>query len=350
MFCSQCGQQLRDGARFCGNCGTPAPAAGPEPSVFPPRPETAPQPPSAVPSALPPGAVPPAGFNVGRFVERVKAILLTPKTEWPVIAAEAAAPSSIYLGYVAPLVAIGVIAGFLGATLIGYSIPLAGTVRAGIVVGLANALVQFAMTFVGVVVLALIVDLLAPTFGGTRNSLGALKVAAYSLTPGWVAAVLTIVPALGFIAALLGLYGLYLLYLGLPVLMRNPPDKSIGYTVVVVICAIVLAIVIGVVGVMVTGIVGVGSGLSGAGTSHTGLAGKFDPNLEKETDSGYERTRRVDGNLVHERYDRRNRSGEISMLLANRFSLEASGRGVEPSVLGEALRAIDAKMLVAATK
>jgi hypothetical protein len=112
---------------------------------------------------------------------------------------------------------------------------------------LAGAILHFALTFVAVFVVALIVDALAPTFGGQKDSLRALKVTAYSFTPAWVAAILTILPALGVIAGLIGLYGLYLMYVGLPVLMRAPADKALGYTVVVVLCAIVLSIIVSVI-------------------------------------------------------------------------------------------------------
>jgi hypothetical protein len=64
---------------------------------------------------------------------------------------------------------------------------------------------------------------------------------------------------LGLIAALIALYGLYLLYLGLPVLMRSPPDKAIGYTIVVVLCAIVLNLIIGAVTTLVGGALGFGA-------------------------------------------------------------------------------------------
>jgi hypothetical protein len=180
----------------------------------------------------------------GGLVDRVKAILLTPKTTWPVIAAERTTAQDIYLRYVAPLAAIGVIASFIGTVFVGISVPLLGTVRVGVFAGLATAILHYLLTFASVFIVAWIVDALAPTFGGQKDSLAALKVAAYSLTPAWVAGILTLLPALGVIAALLGLYGLYLLYLGLPVLMRAPADRALGYTVVVVICAIVVNIVI----------------------------------------------------------------------------------------------------------
>jgi len=90
-----------------------------------------------------------------------------------------------------------------------------------------------------VFVLALIIDALAPTFGGQKNPIQALKVAAYSATAAWVAGIFGLIPALGFLG-LLGLYSLYLLFLGLPILMKAPEDKAMGYTLVVIVAAIVL--------------------------------------------------------------------------------------------------------------
>src|SRR5260370_37391060 len=112
---------------------------------------------------------------------------------------------------------------------------------------------------VGVFVLSLIIDALAPTCGGQKNSIPALKVAVYSYTPAWIAGVLQIVPLLSILAIFAALYGLYLLYLGLPQLMRSPQEKAVPYTVVVVVCAIVLSVVITAVGGLL-----VGAGLGGS--------------------------------------------------------------------------------------
>jgi hypothetical protein len=177
------------------------------------------------------------------LVDRVKGILLAPRKEWPVIEAESATTASIFTGYIIPLAAIPPIAGFIGWSLIGGSV-LGVSFRVPVGTGITGAVVRYVLSLVACYVLALIIDALAPTFGGTKNSVQALKVAAYSSTAGWVAGIFTIIPALS-ILGLLGLYSLYLLYLGLPVLMKSPKEKAVGYTVVVIICAIVLFIVVG---------------------------------------------------------------------------------------------------------
>jgi hypothetical protein len=59
-----------------------------------------------------------------------------------------------------------------------------------------------------------------------------------------VAGIFALIPGLR-ILTLLGIYSLYLLYLGLPVLMKTPREKAASYTAVVILAAIVLSIVIG---------------------------------------------------------------------------------------------------------
>jgi hypothetical protein len=117
--------------------------------------------------------------------------------------------------------------------------------------GLGLAIWHLIAAVIAVFVLSFIIDALAPTFGAQKNRAQALKVAVYSYTAAWVAGIFMIIPALGILALLGSLYGIYLLYLGLPRLMKNPEEKSAGYTAVTVIAAIVLGFIISVIGGMV---------------------------------------------------------------------------------------------------
>ncbi|HET7731086.1 MAG TPA: Yip1 family protein, partial [Usitatibacter sp.] len=170
-----------------------------------------------------------------QLVQRAKNIIVSPRTEWDVIAAENTPSRDLVVGYVLPLAAVAAIAGFIGMTLIGQSLPFLGTFRMGIGWGLGLAIYNVIMAVVFVFVLGFIIDALAPTFNGQKNIAQATKLAAYSYTPAWLAGILGIIPALGILAIIGALYGLYLLYLGLPRLMKNPPDKSAGYTALVVV-------------------------------------------------------------------------------------------------------------------
>jgi sterol desaturase/sphingolipid hydroxylase (fatty acid hydroxylase superfamily) len=178
--------------------------------------------------------------------ERVKGILLSPKQEWQTISKETTVIPELYKTYVVILAAIGPVASIIGMSLVGISIPFAGSFRVSIFTSISSAIVHYILTLIGVYVLALIIDALAPTFSGQKSLNQAFKVAAYSYTPGWVVGVVGIIPSLSPLM-ILGLYGLYLLYLGLPVLMESPQEKSLGYTITVIIAAIVIFMVIGVI-------------------------------------------------------------------------------------------------------
>jgi hypothetical protein len=180
------------------------------------------------------------------LVDRVKRILLSPRTEWEVIDSEPTTPAQLYTGYIMPLAAIGPIAQLIGYSVFGVTVPFMGTYRVPIGSAITSALVTYVLTLAATYVLALIIDGLAPTFNGQRSQIQALKVAAYSSTASWVAGIFLLIPGLRLLT-ILGLYSLYLLYLGLPILMKSPREKAGVYTAVVVLAAIVLFMLVGVV-------------------------------------------------------------------------------------------------------
>lgn len=193
------------------------------------------------------------------LIERAKRIIMQPKQEWQVIDTETPTVQSLYTGYIIPLSLAQIVAGVIGMAVFGISMPFLGKIHMPIGPLLSGAVVRFILGLIAVYVLALIIDALAPSFGATKNMMQALKVAAYSYTAAWVFGILAIIPVLSIIGGLLGLYSLYLLYAGLPVLMKAPPERALGYTVVVIIAAIILFIIIGV----VVGALGLGvSGMS----------------------------------------------------------------------------------------
>lgn len=176
------------------------------------------------------------------LIARVKYILTRPKLEWPVIDAEFATTRSLFARYAMILAAIGPVAGLIG----GQMLPrhaLDMVIRTPIVGGLLGAILTWGFWLVLTFVLGLAIDILAPTFGGTRNKLQAMKVAVYAMTPAWLAGIFNLFPSLAALGALLGLYGCYLLYLGLGAVMKAPQDKVLGYAVVVTLAAMLLSMV-----------------------------------------------------------------------------------------------------------
>lgn len=375
------------------------------------------------------------------LVQRVKDILLKPAATWDVIDGERPTVASLYTGYIMPLAAIPAIAQVIGMTVFGAG-AFGIVVKWSPVTAVVQGLLMYVLSLAMVYVLALIIDGLAPSFGGTKDQNQALKVAAYSYTAGWVAGVFSIFPALS-ILGLVGLYSLFLLYVGLPKLMKAPQDKALPYTGVVILVAIVIGIVVMMVLGSVATLTGAGRGMmdgaevsgtmklpggegsvdlgklqaaakaienseavtatdpdslkaylpaSVAGFTRTevsastasaagiegsqaeaqytrgesnlklqvtdigqagalaSIAGAVNMKSSKETATGYEKTGVVDGRMTQESYDRQAKSGEYSVLVGERFMVEASGNGVTMDELKAAVEAVGISRLEAAAK
>jgi hypothetical protein len=161
---------------------------------------------------------------------------LTPYSAWPVIAREKGEASGLFMRYVAILALIPALARFIGTSLVGLYAPIAAS--------LAGALVTYLASFAIVYGLALLIDALAPRFGGQKDFASALKLAVYSSTPAWLAGIFLLVPGLTFLV-ILGLHGAYLLWAGLPILLQVPAEKALPYAAVVAGCALIVVVALG---------------------------------------------------------------------------------------------------------
>jgi len=247
MICPKCNQANSDDAKVCGHCGASivSSAGGAPLSATAGAGAAA----GAAAGATAPGATAwgEGAAPVAGIVERIKNILLSPKSEWPVIERESTSIVQLYVGYVLPLAAFAAIMSFIRMSVIGVSMPFGGTFRVSMYDGLTMMIVRLVAALIGVFLIGLLINALAPTFSGQRDNQQALKSAAYAFTPAWLASVFLLLGGLGALLQLLAaFYGIYLLYLGLPVLMKCARDKAVGYTAAVVICTILLAVVFGV--------------------------------------------------------------------------------------------------------
>jgi hypothetical protein len=182
------------------------------------------------------------GVSAG-IVDRVKNILLTPKAEWARIEPETADVNKLYIGYVLPLAALSAICGIIGMSVFGVG-AFGIHVRVPIVEAIISGVIQVACYVGAVFLLGVIANALAPTFGSVPNQGQAHKLMAYSFTAAMLAGVFSIFPPIA-ILGLLGLYSFALLFIGLPIMMKTPDDKRVGYFATLVVLGIVTFFVIG---------------------------------------------------------------------------------------------------------
>ena len=184
------------------------------------------------------------------IVERAKNIILKPTDEWNVIAAEPATVGRLFTGYAMPLALILVASEILFSGLLGISaadmMGLGGGIMSMGMTAIAGmAVVGFVLSLVTLFVMGTIVKLVSPSFNGTSDKVQAMKLMTYASTPSWVVALVSWIPFLGALMSFAAIaYVVYLIYLGLHPVLGVPKEKIAGFTVVIVLIYLVLALVI----------------------------------------------------------------------------------------------------------
>lgn len=225
-----------------------------------------------------------ASTDRAALLQRVLDILMRPRDTWLQIDAEDGNPARIYLGYLVFLAAIPAVAGFIGYSLIGVG-AFGISVRVPVLQGLVSMVVGYVLSLAMVYVLALIANMLAPRFQAQQDMGSAFKLVAYASTAGMLGGVFSILPSLAMLGLLAALYSVYLLYTGIPVLMKAPQEKAVGYTAALVVCGILAGIVVGLATSLVTpGARGLGAGMAGMGD--TGSVAMKVPGTDIKIDTG----------------------------------------------------------------
>ncbi len=179
-----------------------------------------------------------------KFIERAKNIIFKPSQTWAEIKNEQISVEELYLSYAVILAAIPAVAQFIGSTVIGYSF-MGTTFRLGVATALKYSILSYIFSLIGIYIIAMIANALAPSFRSEQNFNNALKAVIFSMTPTWIAGVLYIIPPLSVLVIIGGFYGIYLFYIGLPLLMNTPKEKALVYVILVIIITIVVYLLIG---------------------------------------------------------------------------------------------------------
>jgi hypothetical protein len=179
-----------------------------------------------------------------KIIERVKNIVLKTRETWETISGEEATVPGLFREYVFITAVIPAVAAFLGRWLIGIRIPFSGFYRFSFGASLLNALVTYALTVAGIWVLGMVISWLAPRFGSVRDDVKGMKVAVFTYLPFLAAGVLYLIPSLSPLVFLVGLYCLYIMYVGLPAVMGTPKEKSVAYIIVTIVALILIYFIV----------------------------------------------------------------------------------------------------------
>ncbi|MCR6646176.1 MAG: YIP1 family protein [Terricaulis sp.] len=177
------------------------------------------------------------------ILSRAYGLFKDPKGEWAQIRDEKTTIPHILIGYVAPLAAIPPICDILGRYVFGQRV---GEVmeRPAFVDAITNGVVFWLVAIALVGLLGFILNAVAPHFDADQDELSAQKVAAYALTPAFLSGVFSLWPPLWWLSLFALAAMVFLMYRGLPILMKAPEDRALAYAATVTIAAMVSGIVL----------------------------------------------------------------------------------------------------------
>jgi hypothetical protein len=175
--------------------------------------------------------------------ERARDIILKPKETWPVIKGESIEIKQLFLNYAAPLALIPALCSLIGMTLIGIRMPSGNVVRSPFFASLSGGVVGYVLNLASIFLVAWIVKLLAPYFNSKADLNSSVKVVIYSMTPVWLVGIFALLPGLG-ILSILGLYGIYLLVLGLQEILDTPSNRVALYTIAVLAVGFLISLIL----------------------------------------------------------------------------------------------------------
>lgn len=198
-----------------------------------------------------------AQVNPSNIISRVIGIITKPKEEWEKVAKEKASVPGIMLGYLVPLALIPTIATIIGLGVVGrsYGFGLATMKFKSWTLGITSGISTFIISVAAFYITALIVDALATAFKSEKNMARSMQLVAYGSTPFWVAGIFNIFPSMYWLQIIVGLYGIYLMYLAYGPVKKTPEENKIGYVLstvgILLVTYIILAVIIGLIVAMI---------------------------------------------------------------------------------------------------
>jgi len=186
------------------------------------------------------------------IINRVKKIVLEPKATWEVIKTEETPAMDVLITYILPLSLIPAIASFIGYGFIGFNTGIFGNMSS-IEWGASHAINIFVSTFIGILLSAWVIVMLAPKFGVELTMDRAVKLVSYSYTPSLLAGIFYLIPALSVLAVIGGIYSLYVLYIGFKPITNVSEEQKSNYFLISILATIVVFVVITIViGIILT--------------------------------------------------------------------------------------------------
>ena len=172
-------------------------------------------------------------------------LLAHPDREWEAIRNESESVTRLYTGHILLLALIPAVAGFYGTTQVGWQIGDGQTTRLSTASALQLSVLFYVAMLAGIFVLGKFIDFFATTYDAIERVPRGVALAAYTATPILLIGVIAAYPNIwvNMVAGLVAAgYAVYLLYEGLPILMKIPQERGFMFASAVLTVGLVMLV------------------------------------------------------------------------------------------------------------
>ena len=162
-------------------------------------------------------------------LDHVWGLFSHPREEWESIRDEPCTITKCYLKHILILAAIPAVSAYIGAVQVGWSVGGEDTVRLTSASALPMAVVFYGAMLVAVFVVGRLIFWMSQTYGAETTLAQSVVLAAYTGTPLFLVGVVALYPMpwLNMLFVILALfYTIYLLYTGVPVVMKINRERG----------------------------------------------------------------------------------------------------------------------------
>ena len=170
-------------------------------------------------------------------------LLTNPDQQWEAIRKDSESVTRLYTGHVLLLALIPAMAGFIGTSQIGWQIGDGQVTRLSVNSALSLSVLFYAAMLAGIFILGKFIDFFAATYEVADRTPRGVTMAAYTATPIFLIGVIAVYPNIwvNMVAGLVAIaYAVYLLYEGLPILMKIPEDRGFMFASAVLTVGLVM--------------------------------------------------------------------------------------------------------------
>ncbi|MCH8497120.1 MAG: YIP1 family protein [Marinobacter sp.] len=170
-------------------------------------------------------------------------LLTHPDQEWEAIRNEKESVTKLYFTHILFLALVPAAAGFYGATQVGWQIGSGPVTKLTLASGFQLAALFYAAMLVGIYIIGRFIDFFAATYGVRDENPRGVTLAAYTATPVFLLGVIAVYPNIwvNMLVAFIAIaYSVYLLYEGLPILMKIPEDRGFMFATSVLTVGLVM--------------------------------------------------------------------------------------------------------------